>query len=340
MTTVTRTRYEVSIDRNLCVGCGNCDKVCPVGVFDIIEGKALANRAELCMGCQLCEVECPTRAIVIGRPIMAAPAGTGAPPPAWQAQPVSHKERAIPQPVGVTTAPVSPATTEWPSQQPPPVTTLPVEAPLRAAPAAQVGGDWPVSAAPAPPPAPPATAPAIPSPPFFEEGRKPANKKLYAVKDLCVGCRICEVMCSLKHNATSNPYRARLKITLPQGNAYNFTPIICHHCTNPPPCMQACPVNAFYIDPNTEVAVIDSSKCISCMACVHACPFGAIQVGPDQREILKCDLCGGDPACVKYCADRPENLLPHRPYPRTSVLRYDEPHKIAELTRQLHTSKV
>jgi Fe-S-cluster-containing hydrogenase component 2 len=197
-----------------------------------------------------------------------------------------------------------------------------------------------VSAAPAPSPAPPAPAAAMPAPSLVEEGRKPVNKKLYAVKDLCVGCRICEVMCSLKHNGTGNPYRARLKITLPQGNAYNFTPIICRHCKNPPPCMQACPVNAFYIDPNTEAAVIDSAKCISCMACVHACPFGAIQVGPDQREILKCDLCGGDPVCVKYCADRPENLLPHRPYPRTSVLRYDEPHKIAELTRQLHTSKV
>jgi carbon-monoxide dehydrogenase iron sulfur subunit len=35
--------------------------------------------------------------------------------------------------------------------------------------------------------------------------------------------------------------------------------------------------------------------------CVRACPSGAM--GFDKKEKLadKCDLCGGDPECVKHC---------------------------------------
>ena len=43
---------------------------------------------------------------------------------------------------------------------------------------------------------------------------------------------------------------------------------------------------------------------IGCRACVAACPFGAIRYWPEDNKILKCDLCGGDPACVRYCATK------------------------------------
>jgi Fe-S-cluster-containing hydrogenase component 2 len=55
------------------------------------------------------------------------------------------------------------------------------------------------------------------------------------------------------------------------------------------------------------VAILDADKCTACRACVDACPFGAIFVGP-KGEILKCDLCGGNPLCVKYCYPRPEAI--------------------------------
>ena len=38
------------------------------------------------------------------------------------------------------------------------------------------------------------------------------------------------------------------------------------------------------------------------MACLEACPFGAIFFDSEQGVAIMCDLCGGDPACVKRCA--------------------------------------
>jgi Fe-S-cluster-containing hydrogenase component 2 len=35
--------------------------------------------------------------------------------------------------------------------------------------------------------------------------------------------------------------------------------------------------------------------------CLIACPFGIIRLNPKSHKIIKCDLCGGDPICVKSC---------------------------------------
>jgi Fe-S-cluster-containing dehydrogenase component len=36
--------------------------------------------------------------------------------------------------------------------------------------------------------------------------------------------------------------------------------------------------------------------------CILACPFGAPSFDPIERVTMKCDLCGGDPECVKLCS--------------------------------------
>ena len=153
---------------------------------------------------------------------------------------------------------------------------------------------------------------------------KVAAKVFRAVPEFCDGCRMCEMMCSLKHTGSINRYRARIKVINPEeGDCY---PVICRHCKNPL-CQSACPIpEAMVLDEQTGVVVINDSKCIRCLACVDACPFGAIQVGPD-RELLKCDLCGGEPLCVKYCIpkDPPSPLA----WAKQSCLQYVEPHKVA-----------
>lgn len=151
--------------------------------------------------------------------------------------------------------------------------------------------------------------------------------RLYALSNQCTDCNVCEVACSLVHSPAGivNPLLARLRVDhAPQvgrkaAHEFGFAADICHHCGNPPPCAQVCPVEAFYYDPQTMAAVIAQDRCIQCMECVPGCPFDVIFVAPDG-ELLKCDLCGGEPACVNACATRPELANAGRQYDRAPVL--------------------
>jgi Fe-S-cluster-containing dehydrogenase component len=49
------------------------------------------------------------------------------------------------------------------------------------------------------------------------------------------------------------------------------------------------------------VVKIDYDKCIGCRMCVAACPFGAMNFDSVAKKVAKCDLCDGDPECVKFC---------------------------------------
>ncbi|MDO8490887.1 MAG: 4Fe-4S dicluster domain-containing protein [Dehalococcoidia bacterium] len=154
---------------------------------------------------------------------------------------------------------------------------------------------------------------------------------LAAFADFCTGCRTCEIVCSLKHTGTANPALARLKLVHSRKDHSTF-PIICRHCKNAP-CQAACPVpGAMHTDPKTAAVIINEEKCIQCLACVEACPFAAIQVGP-AREILKCDLCGGNPLCAEYCPPV-GHLYPHMPRPAQSCLQFVEASRVTKNKRQ------
>lgn len=79
-------------------------------------------------------------------------------------------------------------------------------------------------------------------------------------------------------------------------------PVYCKHCVRPP-CAENCPVDAIYRDENTGMVMIDYGACIGCNICIQYCPFGALTLDPETEQVIKCDLCGGDPQCVKYCID-------------------------------------
>ena len=145
-------------------------------------------------------------------------------------------------------------------------------------------------------------------------------KTLQAKRELCTGCNICEMVCALGHTAKVNPAQARLKVIFTDDEF--CYPIICRHCQDPA-CLSACPVQAMAIDSGTGAVVLDEEKCTACRACIEACPFGAIFTGP-KGEILKCDLCGGNPLCVKYCYPRPEGNFPHFPSTEEACLVYGE----------------
>ena len=64
-----RTSAYPKVDREKCIGCAMCDRVCPEGVcFPTDEKNALGKIVygcdlDYCKGCGLCAEACPTKAI-------------------------------------------------------------------------------------------------------------------------------------------------------------------------------------------------------------------------------------------------------------------------------------
>lgn len=40
------------------------------------------------------------------------------------------------------------------------------------------------------------------------------------------------------------------------------------------------------------------------------CPFGAMRYDTARHRVFKCELCGGDPQCVKLCPQEALKFLP------------------------------
>ena len=118
----------------------------------------------------------------------------------------------------------------------------------------------------------------------------------------CIGCRTCEVACSLKNTGKINPTRSRVRVIRyeKQGEFHNFVPMVCQQCSTPL-CMEACPVNAISKDPKTGAMVVAEKTCVGCRVCAIVCPIGGVNIDPVTNVAYKCDLCDGDPECVKCC---------------------------------------
>lgn len=115
----------------------------------------------------------------------------------------------------------------------------------------------------------------------------------------CTGCRLCELVCSVSHHGVSNPARSRIKVVKWESEGL-YVPMTCQQCEDAP-CISVCPVKATFRDEVTGCVVIDYEKCIGCRSCVTVCPFGARNYDSVDKMILKCDLCGGDPQCARFC---------------------------------------
>jgi len=126
------------------------------------------------------------------------------------------------------------------------------------------------------------------------------DKVLIVDPEKCTGCKVCEFVCSLEHEDEINPMKSRIQVISWEDQGIDL-PIVCQQCEDAP-CEAVCPVKAISREQSTGALVIDEDLCIGCRMCVNACPFGAPTVRPDDRKVVKCDLCGGDPQCVQFCA--------------------------------------
>ena len=125
------------------------------------------------------------------------------------------------------------------------------------------------------------------------------HKSLIIDANKCTSCLQCEMACSYEHTGAFNPARSRIKI-FEVDHGIRAIPYTCTQCSDAW-CMRACPVEAITVDENTGAKIVSEARCVGCKVCTIACPFGTINYDFDSGKVTKCDLCGGDPACVKVC---------------------------------------
>ncbi len=125
------------------------------------------------------------------------------------------------------------------------------------------------------------------------------DKVLMIDHQKCTGCRQCELVCSVVHEGVSNPSRSRIKVMKWESEGL-YIPMSCQQCEDAP-CMNVCPVKAISRDEDIGFVTVDYDVCIGCRTCVAVCPFGAMNFDVIDKKVSKCDLCGGDPQCVRFC---------------------------------------
>ncbi|HSM56566.1 MAG TPA: 4Fe-4S dicluster domain-containing protein [Candidatus Sulfomarinibacteraceae bacterium] len=125
-----------------------------------------------------------------------------------------------------------------------------------------------------------------------------------------MGCHACSTACKSENEVPLGVYRTWVKYvetgSFPHTSRH-FQVTRCNHCANPP-CARICPTEAMY-QRNDGIVEFDGDLCIGCKACMQACPYDAIYIDPETDTAAKCHYCahrtdvGLEPACVVVCPE-------------------------------------
>ena len=128
--------------------------------------------------------------------------------------------------------------------------------------------------------------------------------------DRCIGCHACSTACKSENEVPLGVQRTWVKSV--ETGVYpnvsrHFQVTRCNHCANPP-CVRICPVTAMY-QRDDGIVEFDPDVCIGCKACLQACPYDAIYIDPESGTAAKCHYCAHrvelalEPACVVVCPE-------------------------------------
>ena len=56
---------KIIVDNAKCNGCETCANTCPVGVYDIKDGKSVPVNVDECLVCRACEAQCENNEIKV-----------------------------------------------------------------------------------------------------------------------------------------------------------------------------------------------------------------------------------------------------------------------------------
>ncbi len=118
-------------------------------------------------------------------------------------------------------------------------------------------------------------------------------------KHKCTGCGLCENICSLSHNGFVNKKMSAVRIALDDLGDSVHIPNLCLQCTNMK-CLES-------ENLTSEEQKIEKTKFIWLNPQrVISCPFNGCFLY--EGKVYRCDLCGGDPQCVKVCTQKALSL--------------------------------
>jgi Fe-S-cluster-containing dehydrogenase component/formate-dependent nitrite reductase membrane component NrfD len=124
----------------------------------------------------------------------------------------------------------------------------------------------------------------------------------------CIGCHACTTACKSENEVPLGVNRTWVKYvergSFPETRR-DVAVLRCNHCADAP-CVKVCPTTAMFKRAD-GIVDFDTSRCIGCKACIQACPYDAIYIDPEEHVAGKCNFCahrvdkGLLPACVVVC---------------------------------------
>ena len=127
-------------------------------------------------------------------------------------------------------------------------------------------------------------------------------------QDTCIGCHACTVACKSEHDVPLGVNRTWVKYIekgeFPDSRRF-YSVNRCNHCEDAP-CVSICPTTALF-SRSDGIVDFDDSRCIGCKSCMNACPYDALYINPDTNTAHKCNFCtqrvevGLEPSCVVVC---------------------------------------
>ena len=130
------------------------------------------------------------------------------------------------------------------------------------------------------------------------EVKRDGRIRLRANSKNCVGCLVCQTICTWWHNETFSINSARLRIVskpVEQQPPLNRV-FVCTLCEK---CIKVCEPGALFINEKGFIE-LNRELCTSCYNCAEVCPQKVIWFDEDDCPLI-CDLCGGNPQCVRWC---------------------------------------